>query len=88
MVKKMNKTGFIKELSNLTGRSIDDCTVINSILEDNFFISRKSKDKIINELVSQLNIELDEADKIYNTAASILANQIKNKLKHPFKSVD
>ena len=52
----MNKSQFINELSKKTNYSIEDCTRINSILEDNFIISRKSKDKIVSSLMSEFNI--------------------------------
>ena len=88
MVMKMNKTEFIKELSRVTGYSIDECNIINAVLENNFFISKKSKDKIINELMSKLQINETEATSIYEKAKMIFNNEIKNKLKHPFKSQD
>lgn len=86
MVMKMNKTGFIKELSKVTGYSIDECNVINDVLENNFFISKKSKDKIINELMSSLKINETEANAIYEISKKIINDELKNKLKHPFKS--
>jgi len=47
MVMNLNKTEFIKTLSCKTGLSIKDTEIINKILEDNFFVSKKNKDKII-----------------------------------------
>jgi len=88
MVMKMNKTGFIKELSKVTGYSIDECNVINDVLENNFFISKKSKDKIVNELISSLKINETEANAIYEISKKIINDELKNKLKHPFKSQD
>jgi len=88
MVMKMNKTEFINELSKELSYSKDKCIIINQILESNFFISKKSKDKIIEELIQTLNINYEEAIKIYDTALTIIKNEIKNKLKHPFKSQD
>ena len=88
MVMKMNKAGFIKELSKVNGYSIDDCIIINDVLENNFFISKKSKDKIVSELTSKLQINETEATSIYEKAKMIFNNEIKNKLKHPFKSQD
>lgn len=86
MVKKMNKKEFIEKLSYKLSYTIDECTIINDILESNFFISRKSKDKIIDELVKKLSITESEAKKIYNTSCSIIKEKIKNKIKHPFKN--
>jgi nucleoid DNA-binding protein len=86
MVTVMNKSEFIKKLSERLNYSIEDCTRINSILEDNFIISRKSKDKIIACLINEFNISEEEADKIYNISVEIISTSIKNKILHPFKS--
>lgn len=86
MVMKMNKTDFIKQLSKELSYSEDKCLIINEILEKNFFISKKNKDKIIDELASTLDINYELATKIYDIAIMIINNEIKNKLKHPFKN--
>ena len=88
MVILMNKTEFIKELSDRLSYNEEECTVINSILEDNFFISKKNKDKIISEIVIKLNIDIEEATRIYDIAKKIMNEQIKNRLKHPFRNKD
>lgn len=88
MVILMNKTEFIEELSNRLSYNVEECTLINSILEDNFFISKKCKDKIISEIVLKLDIDIDEATRIYDIAKKIMNEQIKNKIIHPFKGKD
>lgn len=88
MVMKMNKEKFVEKLSKELNYSLKQCTLINEILENNFIISRKSKDAIINELISQLDVDINEADNIYNASVSIITSEIKEKLKHPFKSQD
>ncbi len=88
MVMKMNKTEFINELSNQINYPLEKCVLINDVLENNFFISKKNKDKIIMDLIQKLEVDKEEADCIYNTAAKIIVSQIKNKLKHPFKDQD
>lgn len=85
MVMKMNKTDFIKELSNKLGYNEEKCLQINNIIEDTFLIGKNNKEKMINDLKSKLNITEDEANKIYETAMNIISLEIKNKLKHPFK---
>ena len=85
MVMRMNKTDFIKELSNKTGYNEDMCLQINNIIEDTFLIGKKNKEKMINDLKNKLNINEEEANKIYETAMNIISSEIKNKLKHPFK---
>ena len=84
----MNKTKFIEELSNNTGYDIETAKKINDIFESNFFISKKSKPKIIFELINNLDIEEQEADRIYNIAIKIVNTELKDKLIHPFKSRD
>lgn len=82
----MNKHEFINELSKELNYEEEKCIIINDILEKNFFISRKNKDKIVSELVLKLNIDLDEANRIYEISISIITKQIKDKIKHPFKN--
>lgn len=88
MVMKMNKAQFIEELEKTIGYSKEDCNTINEILESNFIISKKSKDTIILKLIETLNISQEEAEKIYKVSAKIITTEVKNKLKHPFKSID
>ena len=84
----MNKYKFIEELSKQTNLDINTCTIINSIFEDNFFISKSSKGKIIEELISTLNIDEDKANEIYDIAKTIMKEAIKYNLLHPFKDLD
>lgn len=88
MVKKMNKTGFLEKLKEVL--NIDDAkaNIINNILENYFIIDKKNKDKIVNDLMGQLKIDLEEANKIYEKVMDIITTAIKNKIKHPFKSQD
>ena len=85
---KMNKYKFIEELSKQTNLDVNTCTIINSIFEDNFFISKSSKGKIIEELISTLNIDEDKANEIYDIAKAIMKEAIKYNLLHPFKDLD
>lgn len=86
MVKQMNKREFIEKLSSELSYSVEKCTIINDVLENNFFISKKSKDKILNDLIEKLSITESEAEKIYDVSISIIKDEIKNKIKHPFKN--
>ena len=85
---KMNRTDFIKELSKQTGYDEKKCNLINSIIEDTFIIGKRNKEKMIERFKNELNFEESQAEKIYETVMNILGNEIKNKLKHPFKSQD
>lgn len=88
MVRKMNKKGFVLSLSKELNYSEEKCNIINDVLEDNFVLSKKSKDKIIKELIIKLKIDSDVANNIYDTAVKIINDEIKRKLKHPFKNID
>ncbi len=88
MVKVMNKKEFINELSRQLSYSLDQCVLINDILEGNFFISKKNKDKIIDEFIQVLHVNEEEAIRIYEVAVQIIQDEVKRSLKHPFKSKD
>ena len=88
MVIKMNKTEFIKELSKHTGCDEEKCNLINSIIEDTFIIGKKNKEKMIKNFESRLNFDENEATKLYEIVMNIIGAEIKNKIKHPFKSQD
>ena len=45
MVKIMNKKEFLKELSKQAHLTEDKAILVNDILEENFFIIKKNKDK-------------------------------------------
>lgn len=84
----MNKTGFIKELSKQTKLPENECIIIDECIEENFIIGKKNKEKTINLLIEKLNYDEERANEIYNIASSIIATQIKEKIKHPFKGND
>ncbi len=82
----MNKEKFVKELESVTGLDYDKCMRINDILEGNFIVGKKNKEKITFEITKQLGLTTFEAEKIYESAMSIIKNGVKDKLKHPFGS--
>lgn len=84
----MNKIGFIKELSKQTGYNEERCNLINNIIENYFIFGRKNKDRIIQDLQIKASLSEDDAENIYDIAMKIITGEIKNKLKHPFKSQD
>lgn len=87
-VKKINKKRFINELQDNTNLSYEECLIVNDILENNFIFNKKKKDKVINELILQLNINDERANEIYNEIMQFISSKIKEKIKHPFKSYD
>lgn len=88
MEMKMNKREFIKELEKELSYPNEKCVMINEILEQNFFIRKENREKTVEELIKELNIKREEAARIYDTATNIIKDEIKNKLKHPFRSQD
>ena len=85
MVMKMNKIKFIKKLQEETNYSEDKCVLINNVLESNSIIGKKNKEKIISDLISKEFTE-DDAENVYDIAVNIIIYEIKNKIRHPFKS--
>lgn len=86
MVMKMNKSEFIDTLSKRLSYSKEKCIIINDILERNFFISKKNKNKIIENFIQKLELSETEANYVYDVAVKIVNDEIKYKLKHPFKN--
>ena len=84
----MNKTGFINQIMVEANVDIATATIINDCMEENFILGKKNKEKTINSMIEKLNINEETADNYYNIASSIIAKNIKEKLKHPFKSQD
>lgn len=82
----MNKREFIDTLTKKLNCSVDEANKINEIFEHNFFISKQSKNKIVSEIKESLNKTDEEADYIYQEAITILKDELKNSLKHPFRS--
>lgn len=82
----MNKEKFVKELEKVTGLDNGKCVMINSILESNFLIGKKNKEKIVSDMVEQLGFTTLDAEKVYESAMSIIGTGIRDKLKHPFGS--
>ena len=87
MVMKMNKSRFIKILQEETNYNEDRCILINNVLENHFIIDKENKKEIINDLILKSFTE-DEAENIYDISINIMMSEIKNKIKHPFKSKD
>jgi nucleoid DNA-binding protein len=82
----MNKTGFIKEISKQTGYDEERCVLINNVIENYFILGNKNKEKIIQDLKIKASLNEDEAQNVYDIIIKIIGTEIKNKLKHPFKS--
>lgn len=81
----MNKREFIKRLQEETGYGEDRCAIVNEVIENNFIFSKKNKQKVIDSLMLKSFTE-DEAENIYDIAMRIIASEIKDKVKHPFRS--
>ncbi len=88
MVKKMNKKEFINELARNLSYPEDKCLIIDEILESNFVISKKNRDKIISQLSIKLDISTQDATHIYDISVKIIKDEVVRNLKHPFRSKD
>ncbi len=84
----MNKYDFTIKLSEALNYPIEKCELIMEVLEKNFFISQKNKDLIVRELSTKLEVSMDEALYIEEVAMDIFKKALKDKIKHPFRSLD
>ena len=87
-VVQMKKKEFIKVLGEKLDLSEEKCILINDVLEDNFLIGKNNKEKIISGLMDKLDVDETEANHIYEVVSSIITGELKEKLKHPFRSQD
>lgn len=81
----MKDKELMNELKNRINYNDKKMKIIKEILEEKMFIGRKNKNRIINNLIEKLNIDNEEANKIYNEFISVFMNRIKYKIMHPFK---
>lgn len=84
----MNKSNFIKELSEETGYNKEKCILINNVLENYFIFVKKNKARIIKDLQVKATLSEDDAENVYDISMKIITVEIKDKLRHPFKSKD
>lgn len=88
MVMKMNKEKFINVLAEKLNCDTEYSRRVSDLLEDNFLIGKKNKEKTINSFITELKVSEEDAERIYETASSVIASAIKTKIKHPFKDLD
>lgn len=81
----MNKTDFIKVLSEKLGYDEGKCTIINSIVEDHFIVGKNNKEKLLADFIEKLGVNQEEADRIYNVVAETISDGIFGKIKRIFK---
>lgn len=84
-MKKMNKEKFIEKLQEKLNIDKNTAIMINNIFENYFIIDKKNKDKIVNDLMNELKIDLEKAESIYEKVMDLITSAIKNKIKHPFR---
>ena len=80
----MNKSDVIKELANKLGYDEEKCTMINSVVEENFLIGEKNKDSMVKQFIEKIGVSEDEAEKIYETVMGVVVKGFFEKMKHPF----
>ena len=67
----------IKEkLKEVTNRSDEEITIIDEILNNHFVVGKNNKEKIMADFKEQLNIDDQEADKLYNQCSEIIVKGI------------
>lgn len=58
----------------------------DSILRITTLQLKMKKDKIIQDLQRKASLREDDAENVYDISIKIITREIKNKLKHPFRS--
>lgn len=76
----MDKEKYINELAIKLNLDKKYARKVADLLEDNFIIGKKNKEKTIKHLVEELNITEEEADNIYNVSSSIIVGEIKKEI--------
>lgn len=67
----------IKEkLKELTNMSDEEINVIDEILNSHFIVGKNNKEKIISDFKEKLNLNDEEADKLYNQCSEIIVKGI------------
>lgn len=84
----MNKREFIEALTIKANIEEKDAIIINYILEKYILIGKKSKEHIISDIIEELKVNEEKANELYSTSMYIMKDEIKDKLKHPFKDLD
>lgn len=84
----MNKTGLIKELSVKLDVSEEKASKIESMLEENFIVGKKNKEKTVELFMNELDLSSEEADELYNQSMDVIKDCLVDKIKHPFKDND
>ena len=82
----MIKSDFIEVLHKKTQYTIEECTIINDVLENHFIFRKKNKPIVVAEIAQRLSVEEDEADTIYELCMSIIHAEKQRVLRHPFGS--
>ncbi|MCQ2531728.1 MAG: hypothetical protein MJ093_03370 [Saccharofermentans sp.] len=82
----MRKHDFIETLAEKANITIDEATKVNEIIEAHSLIGKKSKLAATEEMGAALGVDFTRADEISNTAYDIIAQAMKEKIKHPFGS--
>ncbi len=88
MAMKMNKSKFIKVLSEETGYNEQKSILVNDVLESHFILGRNNEERIIQNLEEKVCLNEDEAKNVYEISMKIISSEIRNKVRHPFKSKD
>lgn len=84
----MNKTGFIKQLAEKLNITEEQAAQVNEIVEAHHIVGKNSKLAVIAEIKEKLGVDDAAAEEISDTASSLIAGNIKDKLLHPFGGND
>lgn len=75
----MNKTQFIKKLSEQANITQTQSSIAVDILDDRNVFSSSQEDFIVDDIAKALDCSLDNAQEIYDSAREIIFSEIKHK---------
>ena len=75
----MNKTQFIKKLSEQANITQTQSSIAVDILDDRNVFSSSQEDFIVDDIAKALDCSLDNAQEIYDSAKEIIFSEIKHK---------
>ena len=78
----------IIDLKNFINLKESGLTLLNEFLQSFMNCKVRMQQLPIEKFEKQINLDENEANKLYEIVMRIIGTEIKNKLKHPFKSQD
>ena len=80
----MNNRAFVEAFSKQSGYNLEESKKISKLCDKFFIVGKNNKEKLIQELINEMQLTEEEANRIYEIRSSIISQGIKDKIRHPF----